>query len=383
MSPPTHLEERFLVLAPIGRDGALTSALLGKAGLSCHVCRDLVELCERLEQEGAAALLIAEEVFVNGSLARLVELLAKQGSWSDIPVLIFTGKPATLGPRVSSTQLLSSLGNVTLLDRPLRPVTMISAARTALRARRRQYNARAELFAQQRAVRERDQFLAMLGHELRNPLSAITMALNLERDNRLSKYREIVRRQVGHLTRLVDDLLDVSRVTSGKIVLRREDIEVRTLVKRCISAIAPNLSNDTTLQQLNVDGPPVWVNADPVRLEQVLTHLLFAAVKYTPEGGRVRVGTEMESGPTVRLDDMDLPDGMRPDLFPHLYYGTISNPADVPGPDRGLAVAKRILDAHHATVALSDRPGDGTSLHVVFPYAQMNPADLIRDLAVA
>jgi signal transduction histidine kinase len=97
--------------------------------------------------------------------------------------------------------------------------------------------------------------------------------------------------------------------------------------------------------------------------------LLFAAVKYTPTGGRVRVGTEIESGPAVRLDDMDMPDGERPDLFPHLYYGAIANPADVPGPDRGLAVAKRILDAHHATVALSDRPGDGTSLHVVFPFA--------------
>jgi signal transduction histidine kinase len=67
---------------------------------------------------------------------------------------------------------------------------------------------------------------------------------------------------------------------------------------------------------------------------------------------------------------MDMPDGMRPDLFPHLYYGAIANPSATPGPDRGLAVAKRILDAHHATVALSDRPGDGTSLHVVFPFAE-------------
>ena len=101
--------------------------------------------------------------------------------------------------------------------------------------------------------------------------------------------------------------------------------------------------------------------------------LLFAAVKYTPSGGRVRVGTEIESGPAVRLDDMDMPDGMRPDLFPHLYYGTITHPSAVPGPDQGLAVAKRILDAHHATVALSDRPGDGTSLHVVFPFAEREP----------
>jgi signal transduction histidine kinase len=121
-------------------------------------------------------------------------------------------------------------------------------------------------------------------------------------------------------------------------------------------------------------GPSLPIIADPVRLEQVLMHLLFAAVKYTPPGGRVRVGTEIESGPTVRVDDMDLPDGMRPDLFPHLYYGALAHPSDVPGPDQGLAFAKRVLDAHHATVALSDRPGDGTSLHVVFPSAEHESA---------
>jgi nitrogen-specific signal transduction histidine kinase len=83
----------------------------------------------------------------------------------------------------------------------------------------------------------------------------------------------------------------------------------------------------------------------------------------------MRVGTEVESGPAVHLDDLD-PGGVRCDLFPHLYYGAIAAPADVPHADRGLAVAKRILDAHHATMALADRPGDGTSLHVVFPSAE-------------
>jgi signal transduction histidine kinase len=76
-----------------------------------------------------------------------------------------------------------------------------------------------------------------------------------------------------------------------------------------------------------------------------------------------------------------MPDGDRPELFPHLYYGAIANPSEIPGPDRGLAVAKKILDAHHATVALSDRPGDGTSLHVVFPFADIAPADRVAELA--
>jgi signal transduction histidine kinase len=371
VSAPTQLEERFLVLAPTGRDGPLTSALLTKAGLSCHVCKDLAELCERLEREGAAALLIVEEVFVNGGLPRLAELLAQQGSWSDIPVLIFTGKPATLSRRPSTGQLLSSIGNVTLLDRPLRPVTMISAARTALRARRRQYDARAELFAQQRAVRERDQFLAMLGHELRNPLSAITMALHLEGENRLSKYREVVRRQAGHLTRLVDDLLDVSRVTSGKIVLRREDVELRALVKRCISALVPNLSNDTTLQQRHVDGPPVWVSADSVRVEQVLNNLLNNAIKYTPSGGSIEVTVDSEDTLAVlRVRDTGI--GLAPEMIDRVFdlFTQVEGSLDRAkgGMGIGLTLVRSLIGLHGGTVdAESAGLGQGSVFTVRLP----------------
>ena len=154
------------------------------------------------------------------------------------------------------------------------------------------------------------------------------------------------------------------------------EIDLTRLTHRAIEAVRPIAASKQIWILDHAGGRSMPIIADPVRLEQVLMHLLFAAVKYTPSGGRVRVGTEIESGPAIRLDDMDLPDGMRPALFPHLYYGTIANSADVAGPDQGLAVAKRILDAHHATVALSDRPGDGTSLHVVFPFAQRE-ADLV------
>jgi signal transduction histidine kinase len=349
-----QLEELFLVLAPTGRDAALTSALLEKSGLSCSVVSNLAELCQRFEEHGAAALMIAEEVFAGGAHVRLGELLAKQSSWSDVPVLIFTGKAAGVSARPSTTQLLTSIGNVTLLDRPLRPVTMLSAARTALRARRRQYDTRAELFAQQRAVRERDQFLAMLGHELRNPLSAITMALNLEGDNRLSKYREIVRRQVGHLTRLVDDLLDVSRVTSGKIALRREQVELRGLVKRCISALAPNLTNGTTLQQLNVDGPTVWVLADSVRIEQVVNNLLNNAIKYTAAGGHIDVAVDAEGGQAVvRVRDTGV--GLAPEMIHRVFdlftqvEGTLDRSKG--GMGIGLTLVRSLIGLHGGSVS--------------------------------
>jgi signal transduction histidine kinase len=175
---------------------------------------------------------------------------------------------------------------------------------------------------------------------------------------------------VRGLRDLLDHLTTMADAGLGTDSLHMRQIDLTRLTQRAIEAVRPIAATKQIWILNQAGGPALPIIADPVRLEQVIMHLLFAAVKYTPSGGRVRIGTEIESGPAVRLDDMDLPGGLRPELFPHLYYGTIANPSDVPGPDRGLAVAKRILDAHHATVALSDRPGDGTSLHVVFPFAE-------------
>ena len=145
-------DERFLVLAPTGRDGPLTCQLLARAGIAADTCTDLETLCERVEQEGAAGILVAEEVMVASGFACLRALLLRQDSWSDIPILLFTGERAHAPAPPQTSAILAPLGNVTLLDRPLRPITMVSAARAALRARRRQYAARSELERQKQAV---------------------------------------------------------------------------------------------------------------------------------------------------------------------------------------------------------------------------------------
>jgi signal transduction histidine kinase len=270
----------------------------------------------------------------------------------------------------------------------------------ALRALARQVTAQLELrryaFALanttarlQELERRKDDLAGLVGGELRSSLRL--MSAYLERLGDTGFHDMEMADLVGRATaahcrgfrELIDHLTTMADAGLGGDSLHMRQCDLTRVTQRAVEAVRPIAASKHIWILNQAGGPSLPIIADPVRLEQVLTHLLFAAVKYTPEGGRVRVGTEMESGPTVRLDDMDLPDGMRPDLFPHLYYGAIVNPADVPGPDRGLAVAKRILDAHHATVALSDRPGDGTSLHVVFPYAAVSPAEIIRDLAIA
>jgi signal transduction histidine kinase/ActR/RegA family two-component response regulator len=367
----TTAEERILVLTPTGRDAALTCALLEKAGFSAATCKSLDDLCECYEGEGAAVFMIAEEAFSTAGRAKLTALLAKQSAWSDIPVLIFTGVSASTHVPLASSDLLS-IGNVTLLDRPVRPVTMLSAVRSALRARHRQYTARSELLAQQRAVRERDQFLAMLGHELRNPLGAIAMALELDRGQ--LEHADVMRRQVRHLTRLIDDLLDVSRVTSGKIVLRREELDLRAVLQRTLQAVSVGLSKDIRVRELPSEARPVWVNADPVRIEQVITNLIQNALKYTPAGGSVEVSVQAEAERAV-LRVRDTGDGLEPDMLERVFelFTQADRTLDRAkgGMGIGLTLVRSLVTMHGGTVtAQSPGLGKGSLFTVKLPLSK-------------
>jgi GAF domain-containing protein len=288
-----------------------------------------------------------------------------------------------------------ALGTLCVIDREPRRLDIEQLQ--ALRALARQATSQMELRRHaialasttarlQELERRKDDLTHLLGGDLRAPLRLMSDYLDRHGDTGLhdAELADLVGRAVsGHIRGFLDlarHLTSMGDAGFGSESLHMRQIDLTRMTHRAVESVRP-IAATKQIWILNQDtGPHLPIIADPVRLEQVLTHLLFAAVKYTPQGGRVRVGTEIESGPTVRLDDMDLPDGLRPDLFPHLFYGAIANPTTVTGPDRGLAVAKKILDAHHATVALSDRPGDGTSLHVVFPFAETSPADLAEQL---
>jgi signal transduction histidine kinase len=266
-----------------------------------------------------------------------------------------------------------ALGTLCVVDTEPRRLTLDQLR--ALRSLARQVTAQLELrhYAdalgracdrQHEVERRLDDVSGLIGGELREPLDALRTYLG-ELDSAGDAAPDaLVRRHAPALGRLVDDLLGVAGA-GGDPGLRMRQVDLTRLTVRAVEAVRP-VATAKQIWILNRPGPDLPLLADPVRLEQALMHLLFAAVKYTPEGGRVRVSTEVEAGPTVRVDDLDTAGG-RPHLFEHFYYGAIAQPTGAPGPDRGLAVTKRILDVHHATLALSDRPGEGTSLHVVFP----------------
>nr|MBA3541382.1 hybrid sensor histidine kinase/response regulator [Deltaproteobacteria bacterium] len=205
--------DRVLVLAPHGRDSELTIALLGGGGIVAEACADVAALCACMNAGAACAVITLESLLA--PCEALVAILASQQPWSDFPFVILTAGA------LSRPRSLDHLGNVTLLERPVTGQTLLTAVRAALRGRARQYEART-------AIHQRDQFLAMLGHELRNPLGAIVLASELAQviDSDPSRYLVTINRQAHHLSRLVDDLLDVARVTSGKVVLQRGPVEL-------------------------------------------------------------------------------------------------------------------------------------------------------------
>jgi signal transduction histidine kinase/ActR/RegA family two-component response regulator len=358
------------VFAPRGRDAALASDLLSHAGMEAIPCPHFDDLCHEIS-DGIGIVLVTEEELTASRIAALVVLLRGQPAWSDLPLVIFSSLEEELRRRVIGE--LQEAGNVSFVDRPVQKRSLLAAVRSALRARQRQYDAR-------RAIEARDQFLAMLGHELRNPLSAIGFAMDLIKDrsladSRLAKYADTIKRQTGHLTRLVDDLLDVSRVTSGKVTLHRERTDLASLVDRVVEAVRTMAERQgVSLTALPAPAPePVCVDGDVVRLEQVVMNLVINAIKYTPRGGRIEVGVSREGGEavlSVRDTGVGIPAEHLESIFDLFSQAPTGLDRAMGGLGLGLTLVRAIAAMHGGRVqAQSAGVGRGSEFRVRLPLA--------------
>ena len=212
------------------------------------------------------------------------------------------------------------------------------------------------------------------GHELRNPLAPISTAiqlLKLKGDSRSQRERDVIERQVSHLNTLVDDLLDVSRVARGLISLSRARIEVSEILSKAIEMASPLLEQRS--QQLVVTAPKIGlsVDADPLRMAQVVSNLLTNAAKYTPPGGHVWLSADLESGQAV-IRVRDDGEGIGPDLLPHVFDLFVQGPRTIErsegGLGLGLALVKNLVALHGGTVAaMSEGVGRGSEFVVRVP----------------
>ncbi len=231
--------------------------------------------------------------------------------------------------------------------------------------------------------RRKDDFLAMLAHELRNPLAPIAAAAEVLRlgradDPRLRRISEIVTRQVRHMANLIDDLLDVSRVTRGLVSVERRDEDLREIVADAVEQVAPQVAARRHELRVAVPDDPVRVQGDRKRLVQVLTNLLDNAAKYTPDGGRIELLLERQGGQArvvVRDDGVGVPPELRERIFDLFVQGQRSPDRAQGGLGIGLALARRLVELHGGELACSSAgAGQGSEFSLWLPLAAGHPS---------
>jgi signal transduction histidine kinase/CheY-like chemotaxis protein len=338
-------------------------------------------------EAGAGTALLAQEILDQQGMSRLTEFLQRQAPWSDFSlVVLFDNVVATAEASLRMLAMLEPLGNLTLLERPVRVMTLISAIRAALRSRRHQYDIRDLLQRRERDLRHRDEFLTLLAHELRTPLSSIVHATQiLDRLGPRSSVEEeqhaIIGRQSATLSRLVDDVLDVYHIASGTLTLSREPIDLNELAGRCLQEM--DATFNVKRQKLVLSGVqgPLAVQGDPQRLKQVLVHLLRNAMQYTLAGGKVELilGREDDEA-VVRVRDSGV--GLTPDQLARLFdffreeEGLLKQRPHG-GLKIGLTLVQKLVELQGGTVsAHSEGPGKGSEFVIRLPALQGEPGAL-------
>ena len=374
-------ELRVLIFAPVGRDAALTSELLGRVSLPCHVCGSLRELCAEIER-GAGAVLLTEESLDDPQLTELTVTLEHQPAWSDVSVLLFAGSHRSQAS-LRTLRLLEVLRNVTLLDRPVRIAAVVSTVRAALRGRQRQYELRdvlVELHAArdeaERANRLKDEFLATLSHELRTPLNAILGWLSILRHGKADaghhgKILEIIDRNARAQAQLVNDVLDVSRMVTGRMTLERRSVRITRVILNAIESVKPSADAKTITIVTHIPDDLAPVLGDAERLQQVFWNLLTNAVKFTPADGRIDVRAA-RAGSHVEVAISDTGIGLSADFLPFAFerfrQGDQSFTRAHGGLGLGLAIVKHLVDMHGGHVlAESEGEGRGATFRVRLP----------------
>ncbi|AEG93239.1 PAS domain-containing hybrid sensor histidine kinase/response regulator [Ramlibacter tataouinensis] len=235
---------------------------------------------------------------------------------------------------------------------------------------------KAVLSALEESSRAKDEFLAVLGHELRNPLSPITTSLHLMKmRGQRSRELEVIERQVHHLSRLVDDLLDVSRATRGLIELRKKRVDIAAVIARSVEVARPMLEAREQTLDVQLPAGPAWVDADAARLSQVLTNLLVNASKFSASHTRVTVRCRIQAG-RVAVSVKDQGEGIPPDMLDKVFDPFVQSHQDKDrargGLGLGLAIARNIVVLHGGSIrAESGGPGNGSEFTV--DLAQADP----------
>ena len=359
---------RVLIYSMSADDSAVAVKVIAKSQLDARAVTNADQLRAELEA-GVGALLIMEEALVGHVLAAVRAYVAAQPAWSDLPILILTKRGAD---SVEVQRAMEHLGNVTLLERPVRTMALVSALQAALRGRKRQYEVR--------ALNERkDQMLATLAHELRNPLAPIRNAMEvLQRmypDPKGTNLMDIVKRQTTHLKRLVDDLLDVARITNGKLELQMAPTSVAQVVTHALEIAEGAINAHGHRLAVRQPEEPVRLRADHVRLVQAVSNLLLNAAKFTPPGGDITLNVTV-TPPVVEFSVTDTGRGIEPQALARIFdmfeqSRAVGEPSA--GLGLGLHLARAFAELHGGSArAKSGGLGQGSEFTLSLPIVAPN-----------
>ena len=387
--------EQVLILAPTGRDARLASDALTKAGFLTRICATFDELCTLIDVSGAA--LIAEEALKADDLKTLTEILGKQEAWSDFPFVVFTSSSEDSRLRLRADNSLGLIANLTILERPVRIQTMISAVNSVLRARRRQYQVRdlikevqslnaglekrvlertAEL---QEANEELEAFAYSVSHDLRAPLRAIHSFSEMLLDGHTSQldaegkdYLGRILKASKYMDALTQDLLAYSRLSRAEFPLQRVSLE------DCVSTVTYQISEDVRTKKADivVQRPLPEVLAHVAPLEQIIGNLLSNALKFSRPNVpiQIRIRAQQRSS-KVRVWVEDNGIGISPEYHERIFrLFERLNPATMyPGTGMGLAIVKKAVERMGGTVGLESVLNEGCKFWFELPKAETTP----------
>jgi len=377
MSFPVSI--KFLLVDDLEANLQALSGLLQREGLELHSARSGPEALELLlVHDFALALLDVQMPGMNGF--ELAELMRSTERTRKVPIIFLTAGTVDSQYRIRGYEK----GAVDFLTKPIEGSILLNKATTFFElAHQRQELAlmNAELA---QADRRKDEFLAMLAHELRNPLAPLRNATEILRSEGTSaKVREqaqsIVTRQIDNMARMIDDLLDVSRITEGKIELRKQSVSLESILTAATSIVRSECAKRNQDLHLTLPGEPVFLEADATRLEQVFGNLLTNASKYAGEGCRIELKAE-RSGDDVIVRVMDNGTGIDPELLPRIFdlFVQASRTLDRQhgGLGIGLTLVQRLVRLHGGSIqAHSAGLGHGTEFTVRLPALTTPPPE--------
>lgn len=381
--------EVVLILAPFGRDSALIQRELASLSLATRICDSVLQLCQSI-REGAGVALVADEALDPGAVEVLATQLRNQPPWSNLPVLVMTAGGAPTTVTRYRLHLLDPLGSVALLERPLRPETLASSVRAALRARRHQYQLRG-LFAEiaasnaelihtnqelSRANRELEEFAFVSSHDLQEPLRMVNiytqLILNATQDEngKVTQYRQFVREGIERMEALIHDLLNFSRTIQQDEKIPATVTPLTNAFDDACAVLRERIAESGAVIH---SEPLPHVYAEAAQLSHVFQNLLSNSIKYRhPQRPvEIRISAEAREGFWV-ISFRDNGIGFEQQyaqrifgLFKRLHKNTY------PGTGLGLAICQRIVERHGGRIWAIGRPAEGATFFFSLPQTAL------------